>query len=331
VVTLAMVAHAAGVSTGTVSRTLNGSPSVSEAKRQAVLEAVRHLGFRPNPVARGLAGGRTLSIGVLTPTITSPYYGEMLGGVEQELAAQGYMPLFASARWSEAGERQGLAALVGRRVDALIVLAGLLPNSVLVTYARHLPMVVVGRAAQAPGLFCLAFDNRTGARLATQHLIDSGHRRIAHITGNLDQEDGPLRLAGYRDALMAAGLAFDPALVIEGNFTEDSGQRALEQMLASGLDFTAVFAGNDQMALAAALALHRRGRRVPDDVSLVGFDDLAPAHYAIPPLTTVHQPAYLMGRQAAVAVMDLLRGQQPRVQPPAPELVLRESTRTLPR
>lgn len=324
-----MVAHAAGVSTGTVSRTLNGSTSVSEAKRQAVLEAVRHLGFRPNPVARGLAGGRTLSIGVVTPTITSPFYGEALGGVEQELAASGYVPLFASARWSEAGERQALAALVGRRVDALIVLAGLLPNSVLATYAQHLPMVVLGRAAQEPGLFCIAFDNRTGARMATQHLIDGGHRRIAHITGNLDQEDGPLRLAGYRDALMAAGLACDPALVIEGNFTEESGQRALEQMLATGLDFTAIFAGNDQMALAGALVLHRCGRRVPDDVSLVGFDDLAPAHFAIPPLTTIRQPAYLMGRQAAVAVMDLLRGQEPQVQLPAPELVLRESTRTL--
>ncbi len=326
-----MVAHAAGVSTGTVSRTLNGSTSVSEAKRQAVLEAVRHLGFRPNPVARGLAGGRTLSIGVVTPTITSPFYGEALGGVEQELATNGYMLLFASDRWSEAGARQALAALVGRCVDALIVLAGLLPNSVLASYAQHLPMVVVGRAAQEPGLFCIAFDNRTGARMATQHLIDGGHRRIAHITGNLDLEDGPLRQAGYRDALMAAGLACDPALVIEGNFTEDSGQRAVERMLATGLDFTAVFAGNDQMALAAALVLHRCGRRVPDDVSLVGFDDLAPAHFAIPPLTTIRQPAYLMGRQAAVAVMALLRGQEPQVQLPEPELVLRESTRTLQR
>lgn len=328
-VTLAMVAQAAGVSTGTVSRILNGSATVSAAKQQAVHEAIRHLGFQPNPVARGLAGGRTMSIGVVTQTMSSPFYGEALNGIEHELTGVGYIPLFVSGMWNEIGERQALAALMARRVDGVIVLAGCLDNPALLACTQQLPLVVVGRATGAPRLFSLVFDNRAGARLATQHLLDAGHRRIAHITGNLAQEDAPQRLAGYRDALAAAGVAWDPALVVEGNFTEASGQHALQYMLDTRLDFSAIFAANDQMAIGAALALYRRGLRVPDDVSLVGFDDLAPAQYAIPPLTTVRQSVYQMGRQAAAAVLDMLRGRTPQVQLPAPELVIRESTRRL--
>lgn len=329
VVTLDMVAQAAGVSTSTVSRILNGSATVSAAKQQAVQEAVRHLGFRPNPVARGLAGGRTMSIGVVTQTISNPFYGEALNGIEHELGGVGYIPLFVSGMWNEAGERQALDALMARRVDGVIVLAGCLGNEALLEYAQHQPMVVAGRAIGAARLFSLAFDNRAGARLAVQHLLEAGHRRIAHITGNLAQEDGSHRLAGYRQAMAAAGVAWDPGLVVEGNFTEASGQRAVQHLLDSRQDFSAIFAANDQMAIGAALALYRRGLRVPDDVSLVGFDDLAPAQFAIPPLTTVRQAVYQMGRQAAAAVLDLLNGRTPHANLPEPQLVLRESTRPL--
>jgi len=326
-VTLDMVAQAAGVSTSTVSRTLNGTAAVSAAKQKAVQEAIRHLDYRPNPVARGLAGGRSMSIGVLTQTLSSPFYGEALNGIEHELVGAGYIPLFVSGMRSETGERQALAALMARRVDGLVVLAGCLSNEALLECAQHLPLVVVGRAASAPRLFSLAFANRAGARLATQHLLDAGHTRIAHITGSLTQEDGPQRLAGYRDALESAGIAWDAALVIEGDFTESGGLSAVEQLLDARIEFTAIFAANDQMAIAAALALYRRGLRVPDDVSLVGFDDLAPARYAIPPLTTIRQSVYQLGCQAALAVLELLHGRTPLVRLPDPELVLRESTR----
>lgn len=329
VVTLEQVAQAAGVSASTVSRILNGSARVSTARQLAVQEAIRHLGYRPNPVARGLAGGRTMSIGVVTQTLSSPYYGEALSGIEQALAGAGYMPLFASGMWTEAGERQALAALMARRVDGLIVLAGTLDNLALLEYAQRVPLVVAGRLTRQPGLFSLAFDNRAGARLATQHLLDAGHRCIAHITGSLAHEDGQQRLAGYCDALQAAGVAWEPRRVVTGDFTEPGGQQALEQLLGARLGCTAIFAGNDQMAIGAALAMHRHGVRVPQDVSLVGFDDLAPARYAIPPLTTVRLAVYEMGRQAAAAVLDLLQGRPPSSHLPAPELVVRESTRRL--
>ncbi|MEW6703870.1 MAG: LacI family DNA-binding transcriptional regulator [Pseudomonadota bacterium] len=329
VVTLEMVAQEAGVSPSTVSRILNGTATVSADKRAAVDAAIQKLGFRPNPVARGLAGGRTLSVGVLTQTISSPFYGEALLGIEDELERAGYIPLFVSGHWTEAEERKAIEALLSRRVDGLIVLAGRLSNSALQAYAKQLPMVVVGRELKGPKLFSLSFDNRAGALLATQHLIDCGHTRIAFIAGDPGHEDALEREAGYRRALQQAGIAFDPALVMPGDLTEAGGLLAVNRLLDSRVHFTAIFASNDQAAIGAALGLYRRNVRVPDDVSLVGFDDVAPARFAIPPLTTVRQSVYETGAQAAQAMLDLLRGNAPSVSLPPPALVPRESTRRL--
>jgi LacI family transcriptional regulator len=330
-VTLEMVAQAAGVSPSTVSRILNGTATVSGDKRNAVDEAIRTLGFRPNPVARGLAGGRTLSVGVLTQTISSPFYGEALHGIEDELERVGYIPLFVSGHWQEAEERKALDALMARRVDGLIVLAGRLSNQAIQAYAGQVPVVVVGRDLKAPRLFSLEVDNTTGGRLATQHLIDCGHERIAFIAGDPTHADGLDRQAGYRAALEEAGLRYDPALVMESDFTETGGLLAVTRLIESRLSFSAIFAANDQMAIGAALGLYRKGLRVPDDISLVGFDDLVGARFAQPPLTTVRQSIYDMGHQAAAAMLELLRGGTPEADLPRPELVVRESTRRLPR
>ena len=329
VVTLEMVARAAGVSPSTVSRILNGTAAVSAEKQAAVAAAVERLGYSPNPMARGLAGGRTLSIGVLAQTISSPFYGEALHGIEDELERSGYIPLFVSGHWQEAEERKALDALLSRRVDGVIVLAGRLANSALQDYAKKLPMVVVGRDVKAGRIFSLRFDNRAGALLATRHLIESGHTRIAYIGGDRDHDDALEREEGYREAHERAGLAVDPALLMAGDYSEASGLLAASRLVDSRAAFTAIFAANDQMAIGASLALYRRGVRVPDDVSLVGFDDLAPAKFAIPPLTTVRQSVYEMGSQAARAMLDLVRGQRPAAALPPPELVPRESVRRL--
>ncbi|MED5621101.1 LacI family DNA-binding transcriptional regulator [Ideonella sp. BN130291] len=327
VVTLEMVAQQAGVSPSTVSRILNGTATVSPDKKVAVDAAIKKLGFRPNPVARGLAGGRTMSVGVLTQTISSPFYGEALLGIEDELERAGYIPLFVSGHWTEGEERNAIEALLSRRVDALIVLAGRLSNTALQAYAKRLPMVVVGREVKGPRLFSLSFENRQGGVLATQHLIECGHTRIAFIAGDPGHEDALEREAGYRQALEQAGLAFDPGLVMPGDFTEAGGLMAVNRLLDSRAPFTAIFASNDQAAIGAALGLYRRNVRVPDDVSLVGFDDVAPARFAIPPLTTVRQSVYETGAQAALAALELLRGNTPVATLPAPTLVPRESTR----
>lgn len=328
-VTLEMVAAEAGVSAASVSRILNGTASVSDDKRAAVEEAIARLGFVPNPVARGLAGGRTLSVGVVTQAIDSPFYGGALRGIEDTLSHAGYSPLFVSGQWSTAHEARCIETLRSRRVDGVIVLTGRLSDNALAATARELPVVVTGRTTKATGLYALDFDNFEGARLATHHLLSLGHRRIAFISGDLKHPDGKERLRGYRSALEAAGLGYEPALVMPGNFTEHSGLEAVERLIDSREAFTAIFAANDQMAFGAGLALHRRRLRVPDDVSLVGFDDVASSVYSIPPLSTVHHPVYELGQAAAQAMLQLLAGELPTLALPAPRLVVRESSREL--
>ena len=328
--TLGMVAERAGVSPSTVSRILNGTAVVSDEKRAAVDEAIATLGFVPNPVARGLAGGRTLSIGVVTQAIDSPFYGAALRGIEQALGDVGYSPLFMSGHWHTDEEARCIDVLRSRRVDGLIVLTGRLSDTALRSVARSLPVVVTGRSLKAPNLFALDFDNREGARQATQHLIDLGHRRIAFISGDVDHPDAVERQQGYLQALEAAGIKPDPALLLPGNFTEHSGLLAVERLLDTRTRFSAVFAANDQMAFGAALGLYRRGKRVPDDVSLVGFDDVAGALYMVPPLTTVHNPIQEIGQLAAAAMLSLLAGDRPQLDVPAPRLIPRESTRAVP-
>ena len=328
-VTLEMVAERAGVSPSTVSRILNGTAVVSPEKRTAVDEAIATLGFVPNPVARGLAGGRTLSVGVLTQAIDSPFYGAALRGIEGALGAAGYSPLFMSGHWQADEESRCIDVLRSRRVDGLIVLTGRLSDAALRSVARSLPVVVTGRRLKATNLVSLDFDHREGARQATQHLLELGHRRIAFIGGVAEHPDAVEREQGYRLALGAAGVRVDPALVVPGAFTEHSGVQAVERLLERRVRFTAIFAANDQMALGAALALYRAGKRVPDDVSLVGFDDVAGSLYAVPPLTTVHNPIQEIGELAARAMLALLAGEKARVEVPAPRLIVRESTRAL--
>jgi LacI family transcriptional regulator len=312
-----------------VSRILNGTAVVNELKKQAVDDAIARLGFVPNPMARGLAGGRTLSIGVVTQAIDSPFYGAALRGIEDELDPAGYSPLYVSGHWNAASEARCIEVLRSRRVDGIVVLTGRLPDQALKTCAKSLPVVVTGRSLKAPGLFSLNFDNCEGGRLATQHLVDLGHRRIAFIAGDPDHPDASERLRGYTLALASAGIAFDPALVVPGEYHEVSGLLAVDRLIEARLRFTAIFAANDQMAFGAALGLARRSLRVPDDVSLVGFDDLPTSMYAIPPLSTVLQPAYELGRLAARAMLQQLAGDKPTVDVPLPRLIARESSRRL--
>ena len=324
--TLGMVAAAAGVSASTVSRILNGTAVVSDAKKQAVDQAIAKLGFVPNPVARGLAGGRTMSIGVVTQSIDSPFYGVALRGIEDELDRVGYNPLFVSGHWNAREEARCIDMLRARRVDGIIILTGRLGDAAIRQCARALPVVVTGRTLKGANLHTLDFDNFEGGRLATEHLLAMGHRRIAFIAGNAEHPDANERRRGYEAALQAAGLGLEAGLVAPGLFHEESGLLAVERLLDTRQRFTAVFAANDQMALGACLGLWRRGLRVPQDVSVIGFDDIATSRYSLPPLSTVHHPTYELGQSAALAMLALLRGHTPAIELPPPRVVVREST-----
>jgi LacI family transcriptional regulator len=324
--TLRMVAREAGVSASTVSRIINGTVNVSDGLKQAVEAAIAKFDFRPNAAARGLALGKTLTIGVVAQAIDSPFYGEGLRGIEACLRQRGYAPLFMSGNWHEEDEDRCMRELIARGVDGIIVFAGRLSDAKLKRYAREVSIVVTGRQLRSKGLFSLQIDDREGAMLAVRHLLELGHRRIAFITGSEEHPDAIERLAGYRKALEEAGIGFDPKLVAVGDWHEEGGLRATLELLDSKTPFTALFCVNDQTAYGALLGLFRRNLSVPRDVSLVGFDDLPSSAYRVPPLTSVRQAIGTLGEQSAQAILQLLSGTRPRSSPPPVELVVREST-----
>ncbi|KAF0813854.1 Catabolite control protein A [Andreprevotia sp. IGB-42] len=327
--TLEQVAREAGVSPSTVSRILNGTAGVKDSKREAVERAISKLSYQPNKAAQALASGRSMTIGVLTQNIASPFYGECLEGIEKGLSGTGYTPIFANGHWDAKEEAHRIALLISRQVDGLIVLTGGVTDATLVEHARRIPIIVTGRQLQAPNLVSFWLDDAAAAREATQHLVSQGHQQIAHIAGPLDHPDSQARLAGYKAALQAAGLAIDERLIAQGDYSEMSGVLAVSQLLAARVSFSAIFAANDQMAYGARLALYQRGLRVPEDVSLVGFDDLPHSTYLAPPLTTIRQPTFDMGIAAAQTLVDMLLGKAPEPPEMALELVVRDSTRRL--
>jgi LacI family transcriptional regulator len=324
--TLRMVAREAGVSASTVSRIINGTVNVSNGLKHAVEAAIVKFDFRPNAAARGLALGKTSTIGVVAQAIDSPFYGEGLRGIEACLRQRGYAPLFMSGNWHEADEERCMREFIARGVDGIIVFAGRLSDAKLKGYAKEVPIVVTGRSLRAPKLFSLQIDDRLGAMLAVRHLTGMGHRRIGFIAGSENHPDAIERFEGYKKALHEAGIDFDPRLVAVGDWHEEGGLRATSELLASPAEFTALFCVNDQTAYGACLALYRQGRTVPGDVSIIGFDDLPSSQYRLPPLTSVRQSIGELGDRSAQAILQLIEGHRPRFDAPPVELVIREST-----
>ncbi|WP_225430175.1 LacI family DNA-binding transcriptional regulator [Deinococcus detaillensis] len=325
-VTLVEVAREAGVSPSTVSRILNGSAKVASDKRARVEAAIHKLEFAPNAQAQALAGGRSFSVGVLTQNLSSPFYGETLAGIERGLVGTPYHLLAVSGHWDAEQEREALNLLLRRRVDALIVLGGVIEDAALNRAAERLPLVVVGRSLDSLAERCLMTDNQAGMRQVVEHLAALGHRRIAYIGGPEEQHDAFERREGFETGMRDAGLTVVPELMLRGDYTEVSGEQAAATLLEGGHAFTALCCANDQMAFGARLTLYRRGVRVPEDLSLTGFDDLFAAKYTTPPLTTVRQSVSELGEQAAEAVLQLLASKTPSLPIHLPQLVVREST-----
>lgn len=328
-ITIQDIADKANVSKSTVSRVLTSSSRVADDKRAAVLKAMDELNYQPNIFARGLASGQSLTIGVLTQNFGSPFYDAILRGILQGLDGSGYSAIFTDGRWQKDLEEQALQTMVGRHVDGVIVVGGHCDGATLAGVAEQVPLLVVGRRVTELDGRCIWMDNMLAAYAATRYLLDNGHRNIAHISGTPSHEDAVARRAGYLRALEEAGIPLNDALMVEGDFLSQSGLMAVEMLLTRGAVFSAIFAANDQMAAGARLALHRRGIRVPQDVSLVGFDNVAEAAYMIPPLTTVNQPATEMGETAARAMLQLLRDRPIDLPVFATELILRESVARL--
>jgi len=325
-VTLAQVAREAGVSPSTVSRILNGTANVTPEKRARVESVITRLNYRPNPQAQALAGGRSLTIGVITPTLNSTFYGEALAGIEAALNDTPYHPIVISGQWRTEREQEALDLLLARRVDAVIMMGGILDDQILTHVARRVPLIAVGRDVRGLDHSCIVLDNTKAMQQVARHLLALGHRQFAYISGAERQQDAMERRVAFLDCLGAHGVTVPTELIQVGRYTEEGGLEAAEAILNTGLPFTALVCANDQMALGARLALYRRGVNVPGDVSLTGFDDVFTSSLMTPPLTTVRQAIYDIGLTAAREALNLLDGQPVVRQVFEPELIIREST-----
>jgi LacI family transcriptional regulator len=322
-ITIQDIALHAHVSISTVSRVLTQNAIVAEDKRLAVQKAIAELNYKPNRFAQGLAGGLSHNIGILTQEISNPLYNIILRGIIEVLDQTLYSPILADGHWNEKKEEQALQTFLDRSVDGLIVVGGIIPVETLVKVTRDTPLVVIGR--DVPELNYISLNDFEGAYKATQYLIEMGHNRIVHITGLMYHQDSVDRRDGYLKALTDAGITPDPDLIVTGDFAEASGLLAVEMLIMRGRPFSAIFAANDQMAYGARLGLYRRGIRVPDDISIVGYDNQSPSAYTVPPLTTVFPPAVDIGMAAARGLLDLMKGQAVSLSVFPPILSIRES------
>lgn len=324
-ITIEDIAKHARVSMSTVSRVLNNTAPVAEATRERVLAVIDELGYKPNLFAQGLAGGHSMTIGVLTQLIGSPFYDVILRGILKGINGSKYSPLFADGNWDAQQDMLALNMFMDRQVDGLIILNGHAEEEYLIDIANQIPTIIIGREIAGLENRCLPFDDLEAAHLATKYLVDAGHRRIAHITGLPNHQDAIERRIGYESALKEAGIKPDPSLIVEGDFTEPSGLMAAEMLLMRGQTFSAVFAANDQMAYGARLALYRRGLRVPEDVSIVGFDDQAPSAYMVPPLTSIQRLPLEIGEAAGKVLLSMMLGRPEKLPKIHSKLVMRES------
>jgi LacI family transcriptional regulator len=335
--TIKEVAKAAGVSTQTVSRVINDRPDVAPETRQRVLEVIAHLDFQPSVLARSLIHQRSLTIGIVTAGLKYIGPSYTLNGITEQAEQMGYALLLKEiSHFNSIAVEPILRDLVARQVDGIIWavpeaganrdwLDALLPS---------LPVPIVFLTMHGvPGVTVVATDNYLGGCLATEHLVAQGRRHIGHIAGPMIWWEACQRAAGWRDTLIAAGRPAEDGHVVQGEWNSASGERAFRQLAAQYPEMDAVFVANDQMALSVLLVASRLGRRVPDDLAVVGFDAIPESAYFTPPLTTIQQDSKELGRTAVRQIVHMIDAGQGSAAPHQhetvwlkPQLVVRESS-----
>jgi LacI family transcriptional regulator len=308
--TIYEVSKLAGVSLATVSRVINDSGKVTPKTRKLVEDAMQELGYRPNSIAQSLASNRANSVGVLVPMFYGPFYGEMLSGIEAVLRSAGKHAIIAAGHNDEASEISGIEFLLSRNCDALILYVDLVSDDYLVKLHREsVPIFLISRLVPELADRCVTLDNELGGYLETKSVLVLGHKQLAYISGPLWKKDASDRLAGHKRALREFGLEFNPKLMYEGNYQEDGGSRGMEQLLRSGAPFTAVVCANDETAAGAYGVARERGLKIPDNVSIIGFDNVFFSRYFRPKLSTVNHPVQEMGAMVARCVLKNVYGQ----------------------
>lgn len=305
------VARKAGVSIGTVSRYLSGNGYVGEAARERVKEAIQALGYTPSGVARGLTNKRTRMIGFVVSDLLNPFNPEMVRGAQDLADESGYCTLIYNTDGDGQREVRALKLLYERRVDGLIITPPETKEGnqcILELHRQGLPIVLIGRKLETVMIDRVTTDTYAGAIDAVTYLAHLGHRRIGFIGGLSAYNIAAGRRQGYIDGLRKAGLPFDEQLIVEVPLTRESGVTALDHFFQLSQPPTAIFATNDIVAIGAMQEFMRRGGRIPDDLSIVGFDDITLAAHVQPPLTTIAQPRPLLGRTAVEMLLARIEG-----------------------
>jgi LacI family transcriptional regulator len=326
--TIKDVAREAGVSIATVSRALNDSDRVTEETRGLVREVADRLHYWPNGAARSLITNRTHALGVLLPDLYGDFFSELIRGIDGAARKAG-MHLLVSSSHADTGALVSALRSMRGRIDGLVVMAPDIDAARSIHEAAlGFPVLVLDPGLGVTACDTLAIANQDAAYQVVRHLLTLGHRRIATVTGPATNVDARQRVSGYRLALEEAGEPLDPTLEIEGDFTEPSGYRAVQALLALEPRPTAVFFGNDYMAIGALSALAQAGVRVPEDLAVAGFDDIAMARYVTPALTTVHVDLIELGERAVERVLMAREtgNETPRHEVVAGRLVVRRSS-----
>ncbi len=321
------IAKAAGVSHSTVSRALRNSPLVNAQTAAYIRQLAEEMGYIPNVVAQSLVTQRTYTVGLVVTSIADPFVDQIVEGIEDLATREGYSVFLSSSHADPGREIAVVETFHRRRVDGVIVLASRV-GSMYTERLQELgvPIVLINNQAEGAYLYSVAVDDLGGARKAVRHLVELGHKYIAYVGCHFRPPSNRRRLEGYRQELAQAGLPYASELVIHAKTFSDveNGRLALRRLLDAGA--TAVFCYNDRMAIGLMVEARERGVRVPQDLSVVGFDNIEASWYVSPPLTTVHQPRFEMGQQAMQMLLDLLAGEEVDDVVVPCELIVREST-----
>lgn len=330
-ITIKEVAELAKVSQATVSRAINNHPTVKEANRKKVFAAIEQLGYKPNAFAQALASSRSNSIGMLVGSLDGPFYGPLMHHTEDTIRRNNNHLIVTSGQESHTKERESIEFLRSKRVDGFILHSDKLSDDELIDVVKETPAtIILNRFIPDIADNCIFIDNELGGYLATKHLLDKGHQKIACITGQLSKGDSRDRLQGYRLALAEAGITYNPTYVIEGRFDHDGNHERTRRLLDRAPDITAIFCQNDNIALAVYDVAAERNITIGKDLSVVGFDNDYHSAHIRPRLTTVNFPVEEMGREAARGVLAIVQDNPANMKKQLqPELIVRDSVGTL--
>ncbi len=302
--TIYEVSKLAGVSLATVSRVINKNSRVSDKTRQKVESAMLELGYRPNSIAQSLASNRSNSVGILVSELQGSFFGQMMAGIEAELRAAGKHVIITTGHSEENKEKDGIEFLISRNCDAIILHVEAVSDDYLLELCKgKMPVYLMSRLVKGLNENCISLNNELGGYLATQAVIEQGHKNIAYIAGPQFKADSKDRLTGHMRALAAHNITFNKDLYFEGDFKETGGSGGLKHFISNKQTFTALVCANDEMASGSITYAREQGFSLPDDLSIIGFDNIDFARHTYPKLTTIDNPVNEMGHMAAKLVL----------------------------